>query len=104
MPWHRVCAVADVPPGNCFRVEIEDEDILLVNVDGDIYACSNICSHDYAVLHEGEIENEQVICPLHLARFDVRTGEALSPPAYEALTSYPVRLVEDVFIELELEF
>ena len=104
MPWHRVCAVADVPPGNCFRVEIEDEDILLVNVDGDIYACSNICSHDYAVLHEGEIENEQVICPLHLARFDVRTGEALSPPAYEALTSYPVRLAEDVFIELELEF
>ena len=103
MPWHRVCAVADVPPGNCFRVEIEDEDILLVNVDGDIYACSNICSHDYAVLHEGEIENEQVICPLHLARFDVRTGEALSPPAYEALTSYPVRLVEDIFIELELE-
>ena len=103
MPWHRVCAIADVPPGNCFRVEIEDEDILLVNVDGDIYACSNICSHDYAVLHEGEIENEQVICPLHLARFDVRTGEALSPPAYEALTSYPVRLVEDIFIELELE-
>ena len=103
MAWHRVCALADVPPGNCFRAEIEDEDILLVNVDGDLYACSNICSHDYAVLHEGELEGEQIICPLHLARFDARTGEALSPPAYEALTTYPVRVVENDYVELELD-
>ena len=104
MTWNRVCTVADVTPGNCFRVEIEDEDIVLVNVDGDLYACSNICSHDYAVLHEGEVEDEQIICPLHLARFDVRTGEALTPPAYEALTTYPVRVIEGVHVELDLEF
>jgi 3-phenylpropionate/trans-cinnamate dioxygenase ferredoxin subunit len=103
MTWHRACAVADIAPGNCFRVEIEDEDIVLVNVDSEFYACSNICSHDYAVLHEGEIEGDQIICPLHLAHFDVRTGEALSPPAYEALTTYPVRVVEGIYVELELE-
>jgi 3-phenylpropionate/trans-cinnamate dioxygenase ferredoxin subunit len=104
MSWHRVCAVADVAPGDCLRVELEDEDIVLVNADGELYACSNICSHDYAVLHEGEVENAEIICPLHLARFDVRTGEALCPPAYEALTTYPVRIVDDVHVELELEF
>ena len=104
MPWHRVCAVADIALGACLRVEVEDEDIVLVNVAGDFYACSNICSHDYAVLHEGNVENEEIICPLHLARFDVRTGEALSPPAYEALTTYPVRIVDKVYVELELEF
>lgn len=103
MPWHRVCAVADVPPGGCLRVEIEDEDILLVSVDGELYACSNICSHDYAVLHEGDIENEQIVCPLHLARFDARTGEALTPPAYEALTTYPLRVADEVYVEIELE-
>lgn len=103
MPWHRVCSTADVAPGHCFRVEMDDEDIVLVNVGGEFFACSNICSHDYAELHEGEVEDEQIVCPLHLARFDVRTGEALSPPAYEALTTFPVRIVEGVHIELELE-
>lgn len=104
MPWHRICAVTDLAPGACLRVEVEDEDIVLVNVNGDFFACSNICSHDYAVLHEGEVDNEEIICPLHLARFDVRTGEALSPPAYEALTTYPVRVVDMAHVELELEF
>jgi 3-phenylpropionate/trans-cinnamate dioxygenase ferredoxin subunit len=103
MTWHRACTVADVPLGQCLRVEIDDEDILLVNVDGDLHACSNICSHDYAVLHEGEVEGEEIICPLHLARFDVRTGEALTPPAYEPIATYPVRVTENVHVEIEIE-
>ena len=103
MPWHPVCDIADISPGNCFRAEIDDEDIVLVNLDGDLYACANICTHDYAVLHEGELEGEELICPLHLARFDVRTGEALCAPAYEALKTYPVRLLDDGKVELELD-
>ncbi|MFT5447209.1 MAG: 3-phenylpropionate/trans-cinnamate dioxygenase ferredoxin subunit [Gammaproteobacteria bacterium] len=103
MPWHPVCNIADIAPGNCFRAEVDDEDIILVNLDGDLYACANICTHDYAVLHEGELEGEELICPLHLARFDVRTGEALCAPAYEALQTYPVRLLDDGKVELELD-
>lgn len=103
MAWHRACALADIPKGECFRVEIDDEDIVIVNVDGDLHACSNICSHDYAVLHEGEVDGEAIVCPLHLARFDVRTGEALTPPAYEPIATYPVRIVEDVYLEVEIE-
>ena len=102
MPWYAVCAEADVPPGTCQHGEAGGEDVLLVNLDGEIYAMSNICTHDYAELSDGELEGAEVVCPLHQARFDVRSGEALSPPAYEALPTFPVR-VRDGNVEVEVE-
>ena len=102
MPWYTVCTESDVPPGTCQRGDAGPEDGLLVNLDGELYAMSNICSHDYAELGDGELEGAEVVCPLHQARFDVRSGEALSPPAYEALPTFPVR-VRDGNVEVEVE-
>jgi 3-phenylpropionate/trans-cinnamate dioxygenase ferredoxin subunit len=102
MPWYNACAVHDLPEGTCFNADLGGENILLVNVDGELHAMSNICSHDYAELHEGELEGGEVICPLHLARFDVRTGAALSPPAYEDLPVFAVRVVDgDIEVEVD---
>ena len=102
MPWYPVCAEADVPAGTCQHGDAGGEDVLLVNLDGELYAMSNICSHDYAELSDGDLEGAEIVCPLHQARFDVRSGEALSPPAYEALPTFPVR-VRDGTVEVEIE-
>jgi len=102
MPWYIVCTEADVPAGSCQRGDAGGEDVLVVNLDGELHAMSNICSHDYAELSDGELEGVEIVCPLHQARFDVRSGEALSPPAYEALPTFPVR-VRDGNVEVEVE-
>ena len=102
MPWHPVCTVHDLPPGGCFRGDAGGEDVLLVNVDGELFAVSNICTHDYAELSEGTLEGNEIVCPLHDAHFDVRTGEALTPPAYEPVDTFPVRVVDDN-VEVEVE-
>ena len=102
MPWYPVCVEADVPVGGCHRTEAAGEELLLVNLDGELHAISNICSHDYAELSDGELEGAEIVCPLHQARFDVRIGEALTPPAYEPLPTFPVRVV-DGNVEVAIE-
>ncbi len=56
------------------------------------YAIEDICTHDGGPLAEGEIDEHQVICPRHGARFDIRTGAALTLPAVTPVESYPVRV------------
>ena len=102
MPWYPICALFDVPPGSCAHGDAGGEDVLVVNLDGELYAMSNICTHEYAELSEGELEGDELVCPLHQARFDVRTGEALTPPAYEGLATFAVRVVSDN-VEVEVD-
>ena len=59
------------------------------------HAVSNICSHAYAHLHEGRLRGHRVICPLHGASFDIRTGAVLGAPATVPIASYPVRVAGD---------
>ena len=102
MPWYTVCSVHDLPEGSCFSADAGGENVLLVNVEGELHAISNICSHDYAELSDGELDGVEIVCPLHLARFDVRTGEVMAPPAYEALQVFPVQVVDgNVQVEIE---
>ena len=69
--------------------------------EADFYALSNTCSHRGGPLCEGELEGTEIVCPWHGAKFDVRTGAALSPPAPRGVRSYPVR-VTGTDVELEL--
>jgi len=86
------------------KVEIEDKEILLVKDGENIYALSNICSHQEKELSSGFLENGAWVCPHHGARFDIKTGEALSMPAVEAIQTYKVEIKgNDIFIEMEDE-
>jgi 3-phenylpropionate/trans-cinnamate dioxygenase ferredoxin component len=91
----KVAAVSEIPPGDMKMVEVGNEQILLVNVDGTIHACDDVCSHSYASLSEGDLEGAEVQCPLHGAMFNVVTGEVLTPPADEPLRLFEVRIEGD---------
>jgi 3-phenylpropionate/trans-cinnamate dioxygenase ferredoxin subunit len=100
MPLRRVCAVSDLPPGGVKR--IDDPAIAVFNVEGTLFAISDICTHAEASLSEGTVDGEIVECPLHGATFDLRTGEALTPPAVESVQTFPVVTQGDeIYVEVE---
>lgn len=97
----KVASTNEVAPGTALFVNIDGKDIALFNIGGTFFAIDNACSHEEGPLAEGEIEGFEVTCPWHGARFDVRTGEALCPPAYEDLRRYDVRVVgSDIEVEV----
>lgn len=100
--WIDVAAEGGIPPGGYEIAETDDHVIAVFNVAGNLYAIEDICTHDGEELTGGPVEGDQVICPRHGARFCLRTGKALTPPAYEDLPTYPVR-VKDGRIQVELK-
>ena len=92
--WIDVCAVADIPEGAALRVMVGDRPVALAWCDGEIRGVLDICSHADVALSEGEVDDCSIECWLHGSRFDLRTGEALCPPAYSPVPRFPVK-VED---------
>lgn len=99
-----VCPLSDLPDGARRLLELEDFDIAVFNCGGELLAIEDRCSHDDGPLGEGEldVEGRTVECPRHGARFDLRSGKALSLPAYQPVDAFPVR-VEDGMVKLEVE-
>ena len=88
-----VAGIEDIKPGERLFIEIGDKPIVLLNVNGALYALGDVCTHDGGPLGDGEIEGFDIICPRHGARFDIRTGEVLALPAVEDAPTYPVRVI-----------
>ena len=80
----------ELSPGQARAFDVEGEKIAVFNVDGNYYAIEDTCTHDQAPLSDGEIEGTTVICPWHMAEFDLKTGEVLTPPATQNVKSYKV--------------
>jgi 3-phenylpropionate/trans-cinnamate dioxygenase ferredoxin subunit len=72
--------------------EVDGYSIMVLRCGSELYAIEDRCTHDGETLDGGEIEDCQVICPRHGARFCLRTGEALSPPAYEPVRTFKARI------------
>ena len=92
--FYEVAAVDNLPNGERLFVEIGEYFLVVFNIAGQFYALEDLCSHDDGPLGDGDLEYHEVICPRHGARFDVRDGRALTPPAVEAIPAYPVRVVD----------
>ena len=92
--WVAVCRVAELPPGAHRVVELDGALALVVNAAGQLLAVEDVCTHDGGGLAGGAVEGDQVICPRHGARFCLRTGRAMSPPAYEPVRCYETRVVD----------
>jgi len=86
----KVAHMDDIAPGELLRVEVAGRLVCLANVDGAIYAVDDDCTHISGPLDQGELDGCVLTCPLHLARFDVRTGRVLRGPAREDLPTYAV--------------
>ncbi len=93
--WIDVAATCDLPPGSYRVVEVDEVEVAVFNVDGEFHAIEDVCTHDFSPLTGGCLEGAEIACPRHGARFDVRTGEALTPPAFEAVAVLAVRVVDD---------
>lgn len=84
----------DIPEGGYEIVETDDIVIAVFRIDGQLYAIEDVCTHDGEELTGGPIDGDQIVCPRHGARFCIRTGKALTPPAYEDVRTFPLRVVE----------
>ena len=92
MNWVRVCTQSELLPGEKKVVWDGDVAIVVFNVDGELYAIEDVCTHDGGELASGELHGHEIECPRHGARFDVRTGAVLSPPAYEPVAKFPAKV------------
>ena len=100
--WIEVCAEAELPHGSRKIVRTDAGEIVVFNLNGSLYAMEDRCSHDGGELASGELEADQIICPRHGARFCIKTGKALTPPAYEDLEIFPVR-IEAGLIQVDID-
>jgi 3-phenylpropionate/trans-cinnamate dioxygenase ferredoxin subunit len=96
MPWLPIAPTASIPPGEFAQSEINGTLVAVFNVGGEFYAIDDVCTHDGGGLTGGAVEDDVVICPRHGARFCLRTGAALSPPAYEPVRTYETRVNEGI--------
>ena len=99
--WVRAASVDELPPGKSKLVEAEGTRAVLFNVGGSFYAIDDACSHVGGSLAEGPVRGEEVECPWHGARFNVKTGAAMSAPAADNVAVYKVR-VSGSDIEVEI--
>ena len=90
--WITVVSVEGLAPGEWRGVGMDDTQIVVFNLDGQYYAIEDVCTHDGGQLTGGTVEGDQIVCPRHGARFCLRTGAALSAPAYEPINTFPVRI------------
>ena len=99
-----VCTVDELPAGQRRTVEWEGTEIGVFNCDGEFLAIEDVCTHDGGTLGDGPLDTKActVECPRHGALFDLRTGAALTLPAYMPVETFPV-LVEDGHIKIEVE-
>jgi 3-phenylpropionate/trans-cinnamate dioxygenase ferredoxin subunit len=100
----KVARCPEVPLGGKKLAEVDGRPIALFNVDGKYFAIDDVCTHDGGPLAEGDLKGCEIMCPRHGARFDVRTGEALSMPATEPVAVHATEIRgDDVYVALSDE-
>jgi 3-phenylpropionate/trans-cinnamate dioxygenase ferredoxin subunit len=99
--WIRVADADTFPDNSKQTLEVEDALVVLCRVNGEFYCIDDVCTHDGGPLGDGPLEGCQIVCPRHGARFDVRTGKALTMPATVDVPAHEVRVENgQVFVRL----
>jgi len=100
MTWIPVAPADQIAEGDYAQVEVDGVTVAVFNIGGTFYAIEDTCTHDGGELAGGALEGDVVICPRHGARFCLRTGAALSPPAYEPVRTFETR-IENGIVEVK---
>ena len=92
MAFVKVGTRSDVPAGTARVYAVRHREVAVCNVEGELYAIDDVCTHDGGSLDQGEVIGFEIECPRHGARFDVRSGEVTEAPAVLPVDTFPVRL------------
>jgi 3-phenylpropionate/trans-cinnamate dioxygenase ferredoxin subunit len=84
--------LSDLQENTPVKVELNGKDLCVVRQGNEVFAIDDICSHAEASLSEGDVTPGKIECWLHGAEFDLRSGEALTPPAIAPVTTYSVTI------------
>ena len=90
--WIDVLDASDMPQGDVTAVMVNGNEIALYEVDGEVFATDNLCTHGAARMSDGFLEGHEIECPFHQGRFDVCTGKAMCAPLSQDIRVYPVRI------------
>ena len=93
--YRTVAKVGDLEPGELMYVEAGDAFVCLINMDGEIHALDDTCTHEEASLSDGTIIGDEIECPLHGGAFNIRTGEPAAFPVVVPIEKYDVRIEGD---------
>lgn len=97
----RVASVADIPDPGKRMLELDDMLVVLFHIAGQFYCIEDVCTHDGGPLGDGELCDHEIACPRHGAKFDVRSGKALTMPATEDTLVHEVKVDgDDVYIRI----
>lgn len=94
--WFGVAPLDDFKPGSRQVVDMDGVSALVVNVDGDIYAVENLCTHQSLPMQDGSIVDGNIVCPFHGAQYCLKTGSVKTAPAYEDLPVFPTKVENNV--------
>ena len=96
--YKKVCKVSDLYESRGTRFLINDVDIAIFKINGEVFAVSNTCPHQHtSVIYDGFVEDGCVVCPAHGWMFNLKTGK--QPTSARGLDSYPVKIIDDeVFV------
>jgi 3-phenylpropionate/trans-cinnamate dioxygenase ferredoxin subunit len=92
MDFQRVACLSDIPDPGRIVVEVDDQLVVVLHVGGEVFAIDDVCTHDGGPLGEGELVDHTIACPRHGAKFDIRTGAALTMPATRATQVHEVKV------------
>ena len=92
MTWIRIAAANQLQDDEVVAVSVQNMKLALYRIDGGYYATDNVCTHQFALLSDGYLEDGRIECPLHQARFDIRSGRALCAPATADLRTFAVKI------------
>lgn len=93
--YHRVATMSEVSTGQGHRVSVAGRDIAIFQLEGELYAVDDTCTHGFASLCEGFVDGDRIECPLHAGQFEIKTGKAVEAPCVIDLQTYPVRREEN---------
>ena len=95
MTFTHAANLSDLVEDEPLAVKLGDEQIALYRLDGEVYATHNVCTHQFALLSDGYMEDGCIECPLHQGKFDIKTGAAMCAPVTQSIRVYPVQVEGD---------
>lgn len=98
MAWHKATDIGELATKEVVGVDVNGREIAVYKLNGAYYATSNICTHQFAFMSEGYVENGCVECPLHQGIFDIKTGAAMDGPPDQSLETFAVKIEGDAIL------